>query len=56
MLRIISGVPFGQLVRDIHRLAAEALVIVTVLHLARTFITGSYKPPRRFTWVQASSC
>jgi ubiquinol-cytochrome c reductase cytochrome b subunit len=50
MVRLMSGVPFGQLMRDIHRLAAEALVVVAILHLARTFLTGSYKKPRRFTW------
>ncbi len=50
MVRIISAVPFGQLIRDLHRLAAEGLVVVALLHLARTFLTGSYKDPRRFTW------
>lgn len=51
MVRIVSGVTFGQLLRDMHRLGAEALVVVVVLHLARTYLTGSYKAPRRFTWV-----
>lgn len=50
IVRLASAVPFGQLMRDLHRLGAELLVVVTVLHLARTFLTGSYKPPRRFTW------
>jgi quinol-cytochrome oxidoreductase complex cytochrome b subunit len=50
MVRIISAVPFGQLTRDLHRLAAEGLVVVALLHLARAFLTGSYKDPRRFTW------
>lgn len=51
MLNILSNVPFGKTVRDIHRLGAELMVIVVVLHMARTFITGSYKTPRRFTWL-----
>ncbi len=51
ILTIISRVPFGQFVRDLHRLAAEAMVIAVVLHMLRTFLTGSYKTPRRFTWV-----
>jgi quinol-cytochrome oxidoreductase complex cytochrome b subunit len=50
MLHILSNVPFGKLVRDLHRLGAELMVIVVVLHMARTFITGSYKNPRQFTW------
>ncbi|MEA3337452.1 MAG: cytochrome bc complex cytochrome b subunit [Chloroflexota bacterium] len=51
MLNIISNVPFGQFMRDIHRLAAEAMVIIVVLHMVRTFLTGSYKKPRQFTWL-----
>lgn len=51
MRRIIGSVPFGQLVRDLHRLGAEAMVAVVVLHMARVYFTGSYKGRRRFTWV-----
>jgi quinol-cytochrome oxidoreductase complex cytochrome b subunit len=50
MLRILSNVPLGQFVRDIHRLAAEGMVIAVWLHMGRTFLTGSYKKPRQFTW------
>ncbi len=50
MLRILSNVPMGQFVRDIHRLAAEGMVIAVWLHMGRTFLTGSYKKPRQFTW------
>ena len=51
MLNILSNVPFGRLMRDLHKLGAEMMVIVVVLHMARTFITGSYKKPRQFTWL-----
>jgi quinol-cytochrome oxidoreductase complex cytochrome b subunit len=51
ILNIASRVPFGQLIRDLHRLAAEAMVIAVALHMLRTFLTGSYKKPRQFTWV-----
>ena len=50
MLNLLGNVPFGQIMRDMHRLAAELMVIVVVLHMLRTFITGSYKKPRQFTW------
>jgi len=50
MLRILSNVPLGSLMRDLHRAGAEAMVVVVILHMARTFITGSYKKPRQFTW------
>jgi len=50
MLNILSNVPLGQFMRDLHRLGAEAMVIVVAAHMLRTFITASYKKPRQFTW------
>jgi quinol-cytochrome oxidoreductase complex cytochrome b subunit len=50
MLNILSNVPMGQLMRDLHRLGAEAMVLIVALHMVRTFMTGSYKKPRQFTW------
>jgi quinol-cytochrome oxidoreductase complex cytochrome b subunit len=50
MLAIMSEVPLGQFMRDLHRLGAEAMVIIVFLHMLRTFFTGSYKKPRQFTW------
>lgn len=51
MLNIIGGIPFGKLMRDVHRLAAELMVICVALHLVRVFVTASYKPPRSFNWL-----
>lgn len=50
MIRILSLVPFGQFMRDLHRLGAELMVISVTLHMVRTYLTGSYKAPRQFTW------
>lgn len=50
MLAIMGNVPFGQFVRDLHRLGAEAMVLIVSLHMLRTFLTASYKKPREFTW------
>jgi quinol-cytochrome oxidoreductase complex cytochrome b subunit len=50
MIDILTNVPFGKFMRDLHRLGAEGMVIVVTLHMLRTFITGSYKKPRQFTW------
>jgi quinol-cytochrome oxidoreductase complex cytochrome b subunit len=50
MWNILSNVPLGQLMRNMHRLGAEVMVLVVALHMLRTFITGSYKKPRQFTW------
>jgi ubiquinol-cytochrome c reductase cytochrome b subunit len=48
---ILTNVPLGSLMRDMHRLGAEAMVLIVALHMLRTFITGSYKQPRQFTWL-----
>jgi quinol-cytochrome oxidoreductase complex cytochrome b subunit len=50
MLNIMSNVPLGQFMRDLHRLGAEAMVLIVTLHMLRTFLTASYKKPREFTW------
>lgn len=41
----------GNLMRDMHRWAAHAMVFLVWLHMTRVFLTGSYKPPREFNWV-----
>jgi quinol-cytochrome oxidoreductase complex cytochrome b subunit len=50
MIDIMTNVPFGKFMRDLHRLGAEGMVIIVTLHMWRTFITASYKKPRQFTW------
>jgi quinol-cytochrome oxidoreductase complex cytochrome b subunit len=50
MLNILGNVPFGRLMRDMHKVGAELMVIAVSLHMLRTFLTGSYKKPRQFTW------
>jgi ubiquinol-cytochrome c reductase cytochrome b subunit len=50
MIRLLSNVPFGQFMRDMHRLGAELMVAIVTLHMVRTYLTGSYKAPRQFTW------
>jgi quinol-cytochrome oxidoreductase complex cytochrome b subunit len=50
MIRLLANVPLGQLMRDLHRLGAELMVAVVTLHMVRTYLTGSYKAPRQFTW------
>lgn len=51
ILNLMSGVPFGQVLRDLHRLGSEGMVIFAFLHMLRTFLTGSYKKERSFTWL-----
>lgn len=51
IVRLQTEVPFGQLLRNLHRWGAHLMVIVVVLHMVRVFYTGAYKPPRQFNWV-----
>jgi len=44
-------VPFGMIMRNMHRWTGHAMVIAVWLHMLRVFMTGSYKPPREFNWV-----
>jgi quinol-cytochrome oxidoreductase complex cytochrome b subunit len=44
-------VRFGGLVRNVHHWSANLLVIITFLHLLRTFFTGAFHGARQFNWV-----
>ena len=44
-------VPFGMFLRNMHRWAGHAMVIMVWIHMLRVFLTGSYKAPRQFNWV-----
>ena len=48
---IEQQVIFGSIIRGIHYFAASGMVILLFLHIARTFFSGAYKPPRQWTWV-----
>lgn len=48
---IINQAPLGRLMRGIHFWMANIVMITVLLHLARTFITGSYRRPREVTWL-----
>ena len=51
MKEIQLSVPLGQFSRNMHRWAAHGMVLTVILHMARVFYTGAYKPPREFNWV-----
>jgi quinol-cytochrome oxidoreductase complex cytochrome b subunit len=51
ILYLEHDVPFGKLLRNMHRWAAHLMVITVELHMFRVFLTGSYKTPRQFNWV-----
>jgi len=43
-------VPTGRLMRNIHRWAANVMVVAVILHMARAFYTAAYRNPREFNW------
>ncbi len=52
VLYLEHDVPFGKLLRNMHRWAAHLMVIAVWLHMFRVFLTGSYKKPRgRSFWI-----
>ena len=51
-----NDVPFGGLLRNMHRWAAHLMIITVWLHMFRVFLTGSYKTPREFNWSVGVIC
>jgi cytochrome b6 len=41
----------GIFLRNLHRLAAHAMVIAVFWHMFHVFYRGGYKPPHEFNWV-----
>jgi len=46
-----NNVLFGQLVRNVHHWCGVFLVIITFLHLLRTFFTGAFQASRKTNWL-----
>ncbi|MFI5397916.1 MAG: cytochrome b N-terminal domain-containing protein [Candidatus Binatia bacterium] len=44
-------VPTGQFIRNIHRWAAQVMVVAVLMHMARVFYTAAYRTPREYNWV-----
>ena len=51
IVRLQTQISFGQLLRNLHRWSAHAMVILVIAHMARVFHAGAYRPPREFNWV-----
>ncbi|HBY08549.1 MAG TPA: cytochrome b6 [Chloroflexi bacterium] len=47
---ITTQIPAGWLIRGLHHWGASAMVVLTVLHMIRVILYGSYKFPREVTW------
>ena len=44
-------VPTGRFIGNIHRWAANVMVIAVILHMARVFYTAAYRRPREYNWL-----
>ena len=51
VLFIQNDVYLGWLIRGAHFWAANILIIMVLLHMARVYWTGSYRAPRELNWV-----
>jgi quinol-cytochrome oxidoreductase complex cytochrome b subunit len=49
--RIVTDVPMGWLIRDLHVWSASLIVLAVLAHMARVFFEGAYKPPRETSWL-----
>jgi quinol-cytochrome oxidoreductase complex cytochrome b subunit len=41
----------GVFLRNLHRWAAHAMVVLVFAHMFKVFYRGAYRPPREFNWV-----
>jgi quinol-cytochrome oxidoreductase complex cytochrome b subunit len=48
---IVSFVPLGAFVRNLHYWSAQMLVVVALIHLARVIFTGAYSAQRKFNFL-----
>lgn len=49
--RIVTEVPFGNVIRSIHHWAANLMVLTLFFHLFSTFFMKAYRRPREGTWL-----
>jgi len=48
---IVSFVPLGAFIRNLHYWSAQILVVVALIHLARVIFTGAYGAQRKFNFL-----
>jgi ferredoxin len=53
---ITNEVPFGSVVRAVHRYAADAMVATIILHAVRVWFTDRYRQYRWLQWVTGVVC
>ncbi|MCL5075812.1 MAG: cytochrome b N-terminal domain-containing protein [Chloroflexi bacterium] len=51
IVNIDNSVSFGWLVRRIHAVGSNLMIITVVIHMLRVFYQGAFKKPRELHWV-----
>jgi len=51
ILYLESSVPGGWYIRNLHRMASNAFLVLIFLHTLRVILTGAYRKPRELNWV-----
>ena len=51
ILFLNGQIPFGRLLRNIHRWSANGLLFVVFLHFLRVFYTSAFLAPRQTNWI-----
>ena len=49
--RISEEIPYGSVIRSMHRYSADLIIIFAILHFLRVFLTASYRKPRDLTYI-----
>jgi len=49
--RIAGEIPFGWLIRSLHRWSADLFIGVIALHMFTAFVMRAYRRPRELTWL-----
>jgi quinol-cytochrome oxidoreductase complex cytochrome b subunit len=48
---LVGDVPYGQLLRNMHRWSGYAILLTAFLHLLRVFYTSAFRAPRQLNWI-----
>jgi cytochrome b6 len=48
---LTSGLPFGNLIRSLHRYAADGMMVFVIIHLLRVWFTDRFREYRILPWV-----
>lgn len=51
IVHAVTQVPLADFMRGLHFWTANLVIVLLLFHVVRVFITGSYKKPRRLTWL-----